>query len=84
MKLGKHDVGASMADIETCYVVSTPMCNGCILWRLGTHSCEKYPDGIPKSIRCKTYHTCSDFELKPGTVNTENVRKNIAKYKEQA
>ena len=83
MKIGNREVGASVAEIETCYIASTPMCNGCILWKRGTHSCEKYPNGIPKSIRYEKYHDCSDFELKVGTVNTEDVRKNIEKYASQ-
>lgn len=83
MKLGKRDVGASMADIETCYVISTPMCNGCVLWKRGTHSCEKYPNGIPKAIRYKKYHNCSDFELNQGSINMDAVRKNIEEHQRE-
>ena len=78
-----REISASLAcTVECCEIVSTPMCNGCKLWHRGKHSCKKYPQKIPESIRFEEYHECPDFELiAPSEINYKSVKANIERLK---
>ena len=76
------EISASLAcTIESCRVISTPMCNGCKLWHIGKQSCQKYPRGIPQDFAYEEYHTCPDFELNPDSINYKPVKANIERLK---